>query len=382
MELVAKCNAGLESVLAKELYVLGAENIRIGRRAVLFSGNNALLYKANLYLRTAIKVLLPISEFNANSYDELYEKTRAIDWNCFFNPNLSFAIEPVVNSSIFTHSQFASLRVKDGIADYFREKKGKRPSVNPENPDFKIILTLFENRCSVGIDSSGDPLFKRGYRQMRGAAPIKEDLAAGMVLLSNYKGQFNLFDPFCGSGTIIAEAAMIACNFPPNLYREHFGFKNWSDYNPKEFLKIKKEAEEAIVPFKHFEFFASDISSSAINATSNNLAFLNKFTTINISVSDFFKNSNSLDGGILITNPPYGERLQLEESISFYKKIGDKLKSDYTGFDAWIISSNNEAMKHIGLKPSAKIQLYNGKLECSFRKYELYRGSKKQKTDS
>ncbi|NUM51314.1 MAG: hypothetical protein HUU48_09375 [Flavobacteriales bacterium] len=382
MELVAKCNAGLESVLANELYSLGAKNIRIGRRAVLFSGSNALLYKANLYLRTAIKVLLPISEFNANSYDELYEKTRAIDWNCFFNPNLSFAIEPVVNSSIFTHSQFASLRVKDAIADYFREKKGKRPSVNPENPDFKIILTLFENRCSVGIDSSGEPLFKRGYRQMRGAAPIKEDLAAGMVLLSNYKGQTNLFDPFCGSGTIIAEAAMISCNFPPNLYREHFGFKNWSDYNLKEFLKIKKEAEEAIVPFKNFEFYASDISSSAINATTTNLAFLNKFTTINISVSDFFKNSPSLDGGIIITNPPYGERLQLEESISFYKKIGDKLKTDFAGFDAWIISSNNEAMKHIGLKPSAKIQLYNGKLECSFRKYELYQGTKKQKTDS
>jgi len=377
MDLVAKCNAGLENVLFKELENIGAKHIRIGKRAVLFSGDMPLLYKANLYLRTAIKILMPVAEFNAENYDELYENAKKIDWLQHFNSDLSFAIEPVVNSKTFTHSQFSSLRVKDAIVDYFREKKGKRPSVNPENPDFKIILTIFDNRCSIGIDSSGEPLFKRKYRISRVAAPIKEDIAAGMVLLSNYKAQTHLFDPFCGSGTIIAEAAMIACNYPPNINREHFGFKNWNNYNPKEFLKIKKEAEDAIAPFKEFDFFASDIARSSIDAATCNLEFLNKYVNITFSNSDFFKSNSRVYNGIIITNPPYGERLQLEEALVFYKKIGDKLKTDYQGFDAWIISSNIEALKHIGLKPSAKIPLFNGKLECSFRKYELYSGSKK-----
>ncbi|MBO7496122.1 MAG: RNA methyltransferase [Salinivirgaceae bacterium] len=372
--MVAKTFAGLEDVLAKELDAIGAKNIKKLNRAVSFTGDKAMMYRANYWLRTALCILKPIAEFDAKDEDTYYKEIGRIDWDEYLTLDQTFAISATTHSSIFTHSQYASLKAKDAIADQFRRRKGKRPNVDTENPDLRIEIHIAEKHVTVLLNSSGEPLFKRGYRQASVKAPINEVLAAGMIMLSGWNCKSDFLDPMCGSGTLLIEAAMMAYGIAPGTYRSEFAFEKWSDFDAELFADITEETPD-VPPFEH-TISGSDIAPGAVKAAEINIkaAFLNK--KVSVSLHNFF-DLRPKNIGTIVTNPPYGERLQPNDLSIFYQKIGDKLKLDFPGYVAWIIGSNPECMKFIGLHPEQKIKLYNGQLECSFRKYSLYDGSKK-----
>lgn len=373
-KIVAKTIQGLEGVLADELNKINAKDIEIQNRAVLFSGDNATMYRANYHCRTAISILKPIAEFVAQNEDELYQKVGKINWSEFMNVDGTLAVSATTFGNIFTHSKYVSLKVKDSIVDQFRRRKGRRPNVDPRNPDLKIQIHIVQNKCKVLLDSSGEPLFKRGYKVNATEAPLNEVLAAGMIKLSGWQMDCDLIDPMCGSGTLLIEAAMLAFGVAPGTYRTKFGFESWNDFDADLFNEIAEESYDDN-NFEH-KIIGSDFSADAITISQENInrAFLTK--KISIKTQDFF-DIKPKTKGFIITNPPYGERLQLSDMKEFYQKIGDKLKSDFSGFTSWIIGSNVSAMKFVGLKPDKKIKLYNGPLECSYRKYTLYEGSRR-----
>ena len=377
MKFVAKTLFGLEKVLADELTILGAEEIFQANRAVLFTGDMPLLYKVNYMSRTALSVLMPIGEFWIKSSDDLYRKGMKIDWENYMDADNSFSVVPVIQSQLFNHTGYAGLKLKDAIADYFRNINGRRPSVDPANPDILINLHISNEKVTVSLDSSSIPLFKRGYRQEQAAAPLNEVLAAGMLLISGWNVSSDLIDPMCGSGTIPIEAGLIACNIPAGKFRKFFGFQKWKSYDPGIFSQIVADGEAGIrdSPVKISGF---DISEPAISQAVKNVksAGLNK--NISLDISDFTTLKVSDNDGVVFINPPYGERLLPDETDNLYNVIGTTLKHNFAGYTAWIISSNRESLKHIGLKPKEKHILYNGSLECSFNKYELYQGSKKK----
>ncbi len=375
--MVAKTFQGLEEVLAAELKVLGATNVEIQNRAVTFEGNKAMMYRANYHLRTALSILKPIAEFKAADEDILYKEIGRINWAKYMTLEETFSVSAVTFSKIFTHSKYVSLKVKDAIVDQFRRRQGKRPDVNTIAPDLKIHIHIAENKCTLLLDSSGEALFKRGYKTQSVKAPINEILAAGMIKLSGWDMKSDFHDPMCGSGTILIEAAMMAYNIAPGTFRKKFGFESWNDFDADIFETISEESFND-VDFEH-TITGCDISPLSIKVTENNLkqAFLNK--KVSVKPLNFFDSKPSNDSVFVITNPPYGERLQPDDLKVFYQKIGDKLKLDYSGNTAWLIGSNTDVMKFIGLKHDTKIELYNGPLECSFRKYSLYEGSKKIK---
>lgn len=373
--MVAKTFQGLEAILAEELKGIGAKNIEQGNRAVTFTGDQAMMYRANYHTRTALNILKPIAEFKADNEDQLYKEIGKINWNRYMDIEETFSVSAVTFSKTFTHSKYVSLKVKDAIVDQFRRRKGKRPDVNTATPDLKVNIHIAENNCTLLLDSSGEPLFKRGYRVQTNKAPINEVLAAAMIKLSDWDFKSDLFDPMCGSGTILIEAAMMAYNVAPGTFRAKFGFENWNDFDADIFDEVAEESFNEI-DFKH-NIYGSDISPVNIKITETNLkeAFLNK--KIKVKPQNFFDSKLNKEGTTLISNPPYGERLQPDDLKIFYQKIGDKLKQEYINCSAWLIGSNNDLMKFIGLKPDKKIPLYNGPLECSFRKYSMYQGSKK-----
>ena len=372
--LVAKTIQGLEGLLANELKAIGAKNIEEQNRAVLFDGDKAAMYRANYHCRTAISILKPIAEFTVRNEDELYNEIGHISWDKYMSVDNTLAVSATTFGNIFTHSKYASLKVKDSIVDQFRRHEGRRPDVDPRNPDLKIQIHIAQDKCKVLLDSSGDPLFKRGYKVKATEAPLNEVLAAGMIKLSGWQMDCDLIDPMCGSGTILIEAAMIAYGVAPGTYRAKFGFESWNDFDSDLFNEIAEEAYDNH-NFKH-KIIGSDFSNEAIAVAQENInkAFFSK--KISIKSQDFF-DINPESKGIIITNPPYGERLQLDDMKLFYKKIGDKLKQDFSGFTSWIIGNNVNAMKFVGLKPDKKIKLFNGPLECSYRKYTLYDGSRR-----
>ena len=376
MKFVAKTLFGLEKVLADELATLGAEDITPANRAVLFSGDMHLLYKVNYMSRTALSVLMPIQEFWIKSADDLYKKCMQIRWDQYMDVDNTFSVAPVVQSPLFNHTGYAGLKLKDAVADYFRNINGRRPSVNPENPDILINLHISNEKVTVSLDSSSIPLFKRGYRQEQAAAPLNEVLAAGMLLMSGWNATTDLIDPMCGSGTIPIEAGLMASNIPAGKFRKYFGFQNWKGYDPGIFNIIVEEGEAGIKksPVKIFGF---DISELAVSQAAKNVASAGLKADIFIDMVDFKSLKAPSVEGVILINPPYGERLLPEETDSLYNMIGTSLKHNFHGYTAWIISSNKESLKHIGLKPKEKHILYNGSLECSFIKYELYQGSKK-----
>lgn len=376
--MVAKTFQGLEEVLADELRKLGATNVEPQNRAVTFEGDQAMMYRANYFLRTALSILKPIAEFTAKDEDELYKEISRINWNRYMTVDETLAINSVTFSDTFKHSKYVSLKAKDAIVDQFRRRQGKRPNVETTTPDLKIHLHITQNNCTVLLDSSGDPLFKRGYRQKTNKAPINEILAAAMVILSGWKKDSDFYDPMCGSGTILIEAAMIAYNIPPGTYRKHFGFENWKDFDVDLFDEIIEETPEE-EEFK-YKIIGSDISPATVKIAQENIreAFLHK--KIEVKPQNFFDTKPVSDQGIIIANPPYGERLQPDDLKIFYQKIGDKLKVDYIGHSAWLIGSNVDVMKFLGLRTEKKFKLFNGPLECSFRNYNLYEGTKKQKS--
>src|SRR6056297_783396 len=374
----AKTFQGLEDVLKKELIHLGASNISIGNRGVEFYGDKALMYKANFHLRTALKILKPIAEFKAQHEIELYDAVQSIPWDTIFDVHQTFAIDSVVYSQHFSHSKYVALKVKDAIVDQFREKYKKRPYVETENPDVQINIHISDNICTLSLDSSGESLHKRGYRIKATKAPLNEVLAAGMILLSGWDFKSNFIDPMCGSGTLLIEAAMIAYGIPPGIYRQKFGFESWKDFDRELFEKIYEEESETKT-FK-FKIIGSDISEIAIRIARENIsnAALKRKIDLNITPIENYTPPEN-EKGTIITNPPYGERLKKTNIPDFYSTLGDLFKDKYQGYSIWLLSSNLNAIKNIGLKPSKKITLYNGPLECKFLEYDIYRGSKKQK---
>jgi putative N6-adenine-specific DNA methylase len=374
-QMIAKTFAGLEDVLADELAALGAKNIKKLIRAVSFDGDKAMMYRANYYLRTALCVLKPIADFNAKDEDTYYKEIGRIDWDEYMKVNETLAVAVTTNSTVFTHSQYAAQRAKDAIVDQFRRRMGKRPNVDTDNPDLRVEIHIAQTHVTVLLNSSGESLYKRGYRQASVKAPINEVLAAGMIMLSGWNAKSDFYDPMCGSGTLLIEAAMIAHGIAPGTFRSQFAFERWSDFDADLFSDIADDAPE--VPEFKYTISGGDLNPGAVKAAEMNIraAFLSK--KVSVRQQNFFDARPATATGTIITNPPYGERLQPNDLRIFYQKIGDKLKSDFTGYDAWIIGSNMEVMNFIGLHPEKKIKLYNGPLQCSFRKYSVYQGSKK-----
>lgn len=375
--MIAKTLYGLESVLAKELRDLGAIDVKEGIRSVSFYGDKGFMYKCNLCLRTAIKILKPIKSFKVFSEEDLYKKIYSMDWNEYLSPKGTLAIDSTVHSQKFTHSKFIALKSKDAIVDYFRNTTGNRPNIDLKHPDLRVNIHIEHDKCSVALDSSNVALFKRGYRVATNLAPVNEVLAAGMLLLSGWDGRSNFLDPMCGSGTILAEAAMIACNIPPNLNIPEFGFEKWKDWDVDLFEKIEASALNKIRGFE-YKIMGSDVSPSVLRKAKENIRNANLEEFVSIEENDFFTSEKTTEGHLhMLFNPPYGERLELKNLEEFYSKIGDTLKQNYPGTQAWFIVSNLEAIKNVGLKPSRKIKLFNGKLESRLVKYEIYEGTKK-----
>ncbi|MFI5220941.1 MAG: class I SAM-dependent RNA methyltransferase [Bacteroidia bacterium] len=376
--MVAKTQFGLEEILAGELEALGATNLETHNRAVSFSGDKAVMYKANLYSRTALKILVPLEKFKAKNDKDLYEEVRRINWDKYLDVNDTFAIDGILKSEYFNHSQYIALKTKDAIADWFREKFDMRPSVDVINPTLRLNLHINQDDCTLSLDSSNESLHRRGYRGESTIAPLNEVTAAGLILLTGWNGKGNFVDPMCGSGTILIEAAMIAKNIPANYLRKQFGFETWKDFDSKLWKHIKEEAK-ANIRKSEAVFTGSDSVFKVIDIARANIARANLSDDIKVSNIRFEEMKPPVDGGIMVMNPPYGERLEVEEINAFYKMIGDKLKKDYKGYDAWIFSSNKEALKKIGLQASKKFMLFNGPLECKFHRYSIYEGTRDPK---
>lgn len=372
-ELVAKTYFGLEEILAKELTSLGANNVTIGRRMVSFTGDKALMYRANLSLRTAVRILMPIVHFNAGNADDVYDEVKKIDWEQYLSLSSTFSIDATVNSETFRHSKFVAYRVKDAIADRFNEKYGKRPSVRLNNPDIYINVHISHNECTVSLDSSGESLHMRGYRALQNEAPISEALAAGMLLLAGWDGKTDFVDPMCGSGTFLIEAALIALNIPPSIYRKSFAFEKWNDFDADLFDDIYND-DSVEREFKH-KIYGFDKNERTCRLARENVkaAGLSKYIEIQCRpIEEFQPMSNAL----MVTNPPYGERIISDDLFGLYKEIGSALKHKFVGNTAWVISSHTDCLANIGLKPKQKIELKNGKLDCEYWQFEIFSGKR------
>lgn len=372
-KMIATTFFGLEEVLAAELLRLGAKNIEAHNRAVSFYGDEGFLYKANICLRTALRILKPIAEAEVTNENQLYDEVQKINWDKYMRVDQTLAVQAVLNTQNFNHNQYVAQKCKDAIVDQFRDKTGKRPSVDRDNPDFSLYVFIFKNKMQLMLDSSGIPLYKRGYRQEAGQAPLNEALAAGMVLISGWDPRLSaLYDPMCGSGTILIEAAMIAANIPPGYYRDSYCFKNWPGFDKELYEKIYENAIGKInnVPVN---MIGTDILPAAIARAKENAKAAKVDDMIRFMQADFFETSFGLEKKYtIITNPPYGERIKAADLDALYKKTGDTFKHKYKGSTAWLITSDREGLKHVGLKTSRKITLFNGGLECRFCKYELY----------
>lgn len=374
-ELIAKTFQGLEEVLAQELTELGASNIEIGRRMVSFTGDKAMMYRANFCLRTAIRILKPIKHFSAKTADEVYEAVKSIEWENYLDNMSCFAVDAVVFSNEFRHSKFVAYKVKDAIVDYFREKTGNRPSVRINNPDVSFNIHVAEDQCTLSLDSSGESLHRRGYRQEQVEAPLNEVLAAGMILMTGWRGECDLIDPMCGSGTIPIEAALIARNIAPGVFRKEFGFEKWKDFDQELFDSIYNDDSQER-EFNH-KIYGYDNNPKANEIATHNVKAAGVTKDVILKIQPFQQFEQPAEKSIIITNPPYGERISSGDLLDLYQMIGERLKHAFTGNDAWILSYRDECFDQIGLKPSVKIPLFNGALECQFRKYQLFDGKYK-----
>ncbi len=374
--MIAKTFFGFEEILEKELYQLGAQKIVKGTRMVSFYGDKGFMYKANLALRTALKILKPISQFKAHNEEKLYQGIQSIDWSRHLTNHQTFLIETTLYSEHFNHSQFVALKSKDAIVDQFKENTGERPNIDKDFPDLRIHVHIDRDICTVSLDTSGVSLHQRGYKTATNIAPINEVLAAGMILLSGWEGNGHFLDPMCGSGTILAEAAMIACNIPANINRKEFAFEKWQDWDSDLFDQILESLLKKTKEF-HYSILGYDKAPSAVRKALDNIQNANLDDYVTITQADFFETEKNTQGPLhILFNPPYGERLDVDME-RFYREIGDTLKHKYANTNAWFITSNLEALKFVGLRPSRKIKLFNGKLEARLVKYEMYSGSKK-----
>ncbi len=366
---------GLETVLGEEIKKLGGRNVELKNRAVNCEGDLGFLYKINYSARTALKILVPIDEFKAYNETKYYDRLFKFEWDEFMDVNQTFAIDSTVNSERFSHSQFMTFKMKDAIVDYFQNKYGQRPNIETKHPDIKFHLHIDRELVTISLDSSGDALFKRGYRREQGEAPINEVLASGMLQLAGWDGKGNFLDPMCGSGTLLIEAAMIAMDLPAQLYRRGFAFQNWKNYDEDLFATIKQHRVDRIREF-HGKIVGYDIDGRMLDAARTNVESAEMEEVIEVRRENFFETKKDLFPLLMVFNPPYDERISINDD-DFYKKIGDTFKTNYPNTLAWLISSDLDAPKKIGLRPSRKIKLFNGKLETRFLQYEMYEGTKK-----
>ncbi|MGX8682449.1 MAG: THUMP domain-containing protein [Bacteroidales bacterium] len=371
--LIAKTFQGLEEVLAKELTALGAENVEIGKRMVSFTGDKRMMYLTNFSLHTALRILKPIKQFEANNADEVYEAVKSLAWEEFLSVDKTFAVDATVHSEEFRHSMYVSYKVKDAIADYFRDKEGKRPSVSVKNPDIMLNIHINDNQCTLSLDSSGESLHRRGYRSETGEAPLNEVLAAGLIMMTGWQGDTDLIDPMCGSGTIPIEAALIAKNMAPGIFRtQGYAFERWPDFDAELMESIyNDESQER--EFEH-HIYAYDNNPKMVATARGNIKRAGMTRIIDIEMRDIKDFVQPAEKSVMITNPPYGERISSDNILELYATIGERLKHAFVGGQAWVLSYREECFDQIGLKPTRKIAVLNGELECSFREYEIFEG--------
>ena len=371
-ELIAKTFMGLENILAQELNELGAKDVEIGRRVVSFKGDKEMMYRANFQLRTAIRILKPILHFKAKSADDVYNEIKRLEWTDIIGAGKTFSVDSVVYSDEFNNSRFVTYKVKDAIVDYFREKTGKRPNISITNPDILLHIHISDTDATLSLDSSGQSLHRRGYRQESVEAPLNEVLAAGMILMTGWRGETDFIDPMCGSGTLPIEAALIACNMAPGVFRKGYAFEKWPDFDADLFEEIYND-DSREKEFEH-HVYGYDVDIKAVNTANLNVkaAGLSKYITI--QQQDFKDFTQPAEKSIIVSNPPYGERISTPDLLGTYKMIGERLKHAFIGNEAWILSYKEECFRQIGLKPSLKIPLYNGSLECEYRKYQMFDG--------
>ena len=370
--MIAKTFQGLENVLAEELTQLGANNIQVGRRMVSYTGDKELLYRSNFSLRTAIRVLKPIKHFRATSADEVYEAVKAIDWSQYLSNDMTFAVDSVVYSTEFRHSKFVSYKVKDAIVDQFRERTGNRPNIRVSNPDIQLNMHIAEFDCTLSLDSSGESLHRRGYRQEAVEAPLNEVLAAGIILMTGWRGETDFIDPMCGSGTLPIEAALIARNMAPGLFRQGYAFEKWPDFDADLFERIYNDDSQER-EFNH-KVYGYDNNRAAVAIAEHNVKAAGLTGDITIQFQDFKDFTQPGEKSLIVTNPPYGERIKPEDLLGLYKMIGSQFKKQFVDNEAWVLSYREECFEAIGLKASLKVPLYNGSLECELRKYQMFSG--------
>ena len=374
-EMIAKTFMGLEDILAQELVELGANNVEKGRRMVAFTGDKALMYRANFALRTAIRILKPIKHFRAKSADQVYDHIKEIDWSKYIGDGKTFSVDSVVYSEEFSNSRFVTYKVKDAIVDQFRERTGKRPNISVADADIRLNIHISEDKATVSLDSSGDSLHRRGYRQEAVEAPLNEVLAAGMILMTGWKGETDFIDPMCGSGTLAIEAALIARNIAPGVFRKKYAFEKWHDFDAALFDEIYND-DSREREFEH-HIYGYDIDYLAVNMSKANVKAAGLSADITIEQQDFKDFKGHEGKAIMVTNPPYGERISTPNLLETYRMIGERLKQAFKEGEAWILSYREECFQQIGLKPSVKIPLYNGSLECEYRKYSIFDGKLK-----
>ena len=370
--MIAKTFQGLENVLAEELTQLGANNIKIGRRMVSYTGDQEMLYRSNFCLRTAIRVLKPIKHFRATSADEVYEAVKAIDWTQYLSNDTTFAVDSVVYSTEFRHSKFVAYKVKDAIVDQFRENTGNRPNIRVSNPDIQLNMHIAEYDCTLSLDSSGESLHRRGYRQEAVEAPLNEVLAAGIILMTGWRGETDFIDPMCGSGTLPIEATLIARNIAPGVFRKSFAFERWADFDAELFDKIYNDDSQEREFLHHA--YGYDNNRAAVAIAGQNMKAAGLTNDITIEFQDFKDFTQPAEKSIIVTNPPYGERIKPEDLLGLYKMIGGQFKHQFVDNEAWVLSYREECFDAIGLKSSLKVPLYNGSLECELRKYQMFSG--------
>ena len=379
-KIIAKTFQGLEEVLAKELINLGANNVEIGRRMVSFTGDQEMLYKANFCTRTAVKILKPIKEFKATDADEVYEVVKQMDWEQYMDVKNTFLVDSVIFSENFRHSKFVAYRVKDAIADYWRDKTdGERPNVGISNPDIRINVHIAEDEVTISLDSSGESLHQRGYKTATVQAPINEVLAAGLIMLTGWDGECDLIDPFCGSGTILIEAALIAQNVYPGVFRKEYAFEKWKDFDADLFDRIYNDDSQER-EFEH-KIYGYDINRQAVQIATENVLNAGVKDVVSVEQRDFYEFEQPVEKAIMITNPPYGDRITSDDIFDLYETIGRNLKRNFVGNDAWIISHHEELFAKIGFRASTRFALFNGSLECEFRKYQIFNGSLKERRE-
>lgn len=378
-KIIAKTFQGLEEVLAKELIDLGANNVELGRRMVSFTGDKEMLYKANFCTRTAVKILMPIKEFKATDADEVYEEAKKVDWEQYMDVKSTFLVDSVIFSENFRHSKFVAYRVKDAIADYWREKTGDRPNVGISNPDLRVNVHIAEDAVTLSLDSSGESLHQRGYKTATVPAPLNEVLAAGLIMLTGWNGECDLIDPFCGSGTILIEAALIAMNVYPGVFRKEYAFEKWKDFDADLFDRIYNDDSQER-DFDH-KIYGYDINRQAVQIATDNMLNAGVKDVVSVEQRDFYEFEKPLNKAIMITNPPYGDRITTDDIFDLYDTIGKNLKRNFVGNDAWIISHHEELFDKIGFRASTRYALFNGSLECEFRKYQVFDGKLKERRE-